>query len=146
MATIALYSNKINNMPSLISDVKRSVGDFKIELSNLKNKSLSINRNICNLDDVISSISACTQIQDQKIDSLESLQRNCEKFIENVVKIDNDVADLVNQRKDDFYNQYSYLKPECEKMAGKNFVMVLNQLDSGVKIIGSCWLQLCWLL
>lgn len=61
MATIALYASKINNMPSLIKDVKGSVIDLKSELSTLKNKSLSINQSICNLDDVISSISTSTQ-------------------------------------------------------------------------------------
>ena len=36
MATIALYANKINQMPGLIQDVKKSVVDYQSELSALK--------------------------------------------------------------------------------------------------------------
>ena len=98
MATIALYASKINNMPSLIKDVKKSVTDFKSELSNLKNKSLSVNKSICNLDDVISTISTSTQTQEQKVTSLESFQKNSEQFITDTARVDSGVADIVNQR------------------------------------------------
>lgn len=33
MATIALYADKINQMPGLIKDVKKSVTNYKSELS-----------------------------------------------------------------------------------------------------------------
>ena len=56
MATIALYANKINQMPGLIKDIKESVTEYKSELFALKTKTLAINKSICNLDDVISSI------------------------------------------------------------------------------------------
>jgi hypothetical protein len=46
---------------------------------------------------------------------LEDLQKNSEQFISDVVQTDNKVADLINQRKKDFYKEYSYLKPEYEK-------------------------------
>jgi hypothetical protein len=115
MATIKLHANKINRMSSLINDVKKSVSDYKSELSSLKTKTLKINSSVCNVDDVISSIQASTQTQDQTITSLENLQKNSEQFISDVVQTDNKVADLINQRKKDFYKEYSYLKPEYEK-------------------------------
>jgi len=40
MATITLYAGKINQMPGLIKDVKKSVIDLKSELSALKKKTL----------------------------------------------------------------------------------------------------------
>jgi hypothetical protein len=115
MSTIALYAGKINQMPWLISDVKKSVGEYKSELFSLKNKALSVNRSVCNLDEVISSIQTSTQTQEEKIAALESLSQHSETFISDVVRIDGDVADIINKNKDDFYNDYYYLKPDCEK-------------------------------
>ncbi len=46
MATIALYANKINQMPDLIKDIKQSVTDYKSELTALKTKTLSINKSL----------------------------------------------------------------------------------------------------
>lgn len=31
------------------------------------------------------------------------------------MRIDGDVADVINNSKYDFYDKYEYLKPECEK-------------------------------
>ena len=115
MATIALYAGKINQMPSLISDVKTSVNEYKSELFSLKAMALSVNKSVCDLDDVISSIQTSTQIQEEKIASLEEFQRNSEEFIEEVVRIDREVADVVNQNKEKFYEEYSYLNPNPEK-------------------------------
>ncbi len=121
MATIALYASKINNMPGLIQDVKKSVVDYQSELSALKKKSLQINKSVCNLDDIISSISTSTQTQEQEITSLENLSNNIEQFTSDVNRIDMDVADVINQRKDDFYNEYNYLKPDSEKNGWEKF-------------------------
>ncbi|WP_369011729.1 polymorphic toxin-type HINT domain-containing protein [Acetivibrio thermocellus] len=115
MATITLYAGKINQMPGLINEVKKSVVDYKSELSALRKKTLNINRSVCNLDEVISSIQASSQTQDRKIDSLEKFCSESEKFISEVVRIDEEVAELINKRKENFYKEYYYLKPESEK-------------------------------
>ncbi|ABN54033.1 protein of unknown function DUF1557 [Acetivibrio thermocellus ATCC 27405] len=115
MATITLYAGKINQIPGLINEVKKSVVDYKSELSALRKKTLNINRSVCNLDEVISSIQASSQTQDRKIDSLEKFCSESEKFISEVVRIDEEVAELINKRKENFYKEYYYLKPESEK-------------------------------
>ena len=119
MATIVLNRNKINQMPSLINNVKQTVSDFKSELITLKRKTLTINKSVCNLDDVIGSIQSSSQTQEQKIDSLDTFNQNSENFISDVVCIDCDARDVIRNRKDDFYEKYSYLKPECEKKTEK---------------------------
>ena len=124
MATIALYANKINHMPGLIQDVKKSVLNYKAELSALKNKSLKINQSICNMDDVVSSIQASSQTQEEKVTSLEAFRQSSEQFIEDTARIDSEVADVIRQRKDDFYEQYNYLKPKSEKS------WIENKLDT----------------
>ncbi len=112
MATIALYAKQINQMPGLIKDVKQSVTNYKSELTALQRKSLSINRSVCNLDSVISSIQSSTQTQEQTMASLDAFYQHSENFIADVVRIDGNLVDVINQRKDDFYDEYSYLKPE----------------------------------
>ena len=115
MATIALYADKMNQMSSLLKDAKKSVSDYQSELFSLKSRTLNINRSVCDLDDVIGSVQASTQLQEQKMDSLETLSRNVENFIADVVRIDDDAAEAINQSKEEFYDKYNYLKPKCEK-------------------------------
>ena len=115
MATIALYANQINQMPSLIADLKSSVSDYKTELSSLNTKALTIDSSICNLDAVISSLQSSTQTQEDKITSLESFHQATETFIAEAERIDNGVAELINKRKKEFYGSYTYLKPNSEK-------------------------------
>lgn len=115
MSTITLYAGKINQLPGLIKDVKAAVSDYKEDLFKLQNKSLTINKNVCDLDEVVNSIKASTKTQEDKIVSLDTLKSQSEEFVSEVVRIDEDVADIINERKDEFYEEYSYLKPECEK-------------------------------
>jgi len=74
MATITLYAGKINQMPGLINEVKKSVVDYKSELSALRKKTLNINRSVCNLDEVISSIQASSRLRIEKLIHLKILQ------------------------------------------------------------------------
>jgi len=122
MATIALYAGKVNLMPGLLKETKQSVTDYKAELTTLKSKTLSINKSICDLEEVISSIQASTQIQEDFIDSLDTFEQNTEEFIEEVVRIDRDVADIVRKRKEEFYEAFSYLKPEAEKNLWEKYI------------------------
>lgn len=130
MATIALYQGKINNMPGLIKDVKSSVTDFKSELFTIKNKSLQVNQGVCNLNDIISLLSTSTQTQEQKVDSLEAFQKDCEQFIDDTASVDSNVAGVINKNKSDFYSQYSYLKPDSERNLLEN---LWNGFKSGLE-------------
>lgn len=115
MSTITLYASKVNQMSSLINNAKQSVKDYKSELNSLKLKLFTIDRSVCNVDDVISSIKSSTQTQEDKIESLESLNENINEYISDVVTIDQNAADAINQSKNDFYDKYEYLKPDIEK-------------------------------
>ena len=115
MATIALYAGKMNQMSSLIGEVKKSVDDYSSELFSLKSKTLNIRKSVCDLDDVIGMIQASTEIQEKKIESLENFSQKIEEFTAEAVRIDEEVSVIVNQNKEDFYNKYNYLKPDAEK-------------------------------
>ena len=136
MATITLYSGKINQMSSLINKAKTSVKSYKSDLKSLKSKVLSIDESICDVDDVISSIKSSTKMQEDKIETLENLKQDINDFISDVVRIDGDAAEAINKSKDDFYNKYEYLTPECEKSGWEKF-------KDGCKKVGE-WCQEHW--
>ena len=115
MATIALYAGKMNHMSSLLGEVIKSVDDYSSELFSLKSKALNIRKSVCDLDDVIRMIQASTEIQEKKIESLENLNQKTEEFTAEVVRIDEEVAVVIDQSKENFYNKYNYLKPDAEK-------------------------------
>lgn len=142
MATIALYAGKMNHMPNLVKDVRSSVKDLKSELATIMSKSQSIDRNICELDDIIYSISASTRIQEEKMNALDSLREGVEQFALEVEKIDSNVADKINEGKEDFYDKYYYLKPGCEKSLLEN---MWNSCKSGLKSAAE-WCKEHWKL
>ena len=136
MATITLYSGKINQMPSLINEAKKSVKDYKTELNRLKSKVMKIDSSICNVDDLINSIKTSTETQEDKIESLDKLKDKVNDFISDVLRIDGDAAEAINKSKDDFYDEYYYLKPECEKSGWEKF-------KDGCKKVGE-WCKEHW--
>lgn len=123
-------------MPSLINDAKKSVREYKSDLKSLKTKVLTIDNSVCNVDDVIDSIKSSTQTQGDKIDALDKLKKDVNEFVSDVVRIDGDAADAINKSKDDFYDEYYYLKPECEKSGWEKF-------KDGCKKIGE-WCKEHW--
>lgn len=136
MATITLYAGKVNQMSSLINDAKKAVKEYKFDLKSLKSKVLKIDSSICNVDDVISSIKSSTQTQEDKIDALDKLKKDVNEFISDVVRIDGDAADAINQSKNDFYEKYEYLKPDCEKS------WLEEKIDNACEWCKECWKEL----
>ena len=121
MATIALYAGKMNQMTSLIGEVKKSVDDYSSELFSLKLKAVNIRKSVCNLDDVIGMVQTSTQIQEQKAESLEAFSQKTEEFTAEAARIDEDAAAVIKQNKENFYNKYNYLKPDAEKSDWEEF-------------------------
>ena len=137
MATIALYAGKMNQMPSLIGEVRKSVDDYSSELFSLKSKTLNIRKSVCDLDDVIGMVQTSTQIQEQKMESLETIRQKTEEFVEEAVRIDEDAAAVINQNKENFYNKYNYLKPDAEKSGWEEF------WDDAAKWCKEHWESIC---
>ena len=136
MATIELYKDKINSMSNYIQQAKNAVSDFCVDLSALKSKILGINSSVC--DNIVSSISSSSQTQEQQIAGLEATQKEVNTFIDLTIDRDNSAADAVSKAKDDFYKEYSYLKPEWEKSGWEKFC-------DGLKKVGD-WCKEHWKL
>lgn len=113
MATIALYSKYFHQMPLLLKDVKSSVLTCQTELLSLNAQLLTISSSVCDVGDVINSVQALTQLQEQKVSSIDSIAQNSDNFITEVVSRDDSVMTLINQRKCDFYA--AYIRGESSK-------------------------------
>ena len=107
--------------PHLFKMLKGLLQIINLSCLFLKKKSLQINQSVCNLSDVLSSISTSTKTQEDTMHALDHFQKESEHFAAEVQKVDMDVADIVNQRKNDFYDQYNYLKPDSEKNGWEKF-------------------------
>ena len=141
MATIELYKDKINSMSNYIEQAKNAVSDFCVDLSALKSKILGINSSVC--DNVVSSISSSSQTQEQQIEGLEATQKEVNAFIDLTINRDNAAATAVTKAKDDFYKEYSYLKPECEKSGWEKFCDGLKKVGDWCK---DHWKEICLVL
>ena len=136
MATITLYAEESNYMPGLLQNVKKAVIDYKTELVTLKTKIMNINQRVCDLEHISDCIRSSTQIQEKKANAFEVFERNNEEFTLEVEVIDGEVAEVINQRKADFYEAYSYLKPEAEKSIWEDFCEELQSVGE--------WCQAHW--
>lgn len=79
--------------------MEKSVDKLKTELSDLQKKAYNVGTDVCNLSEVISSIQASAQTQENRIAELENFQTNSEEFINEVIRIDNNIADTINQNR-----------------------------------------------
>ena len=136
MATIALYAGRINQVSGQVSGAKKAVGSLKTQLDTLKKKCEKVNASVCNIDDVIRSISASTRTQEAKAEMLETLGEDIEQFVKDTAQIDENVADVIDTGKDNFYDQYSHVKPDCEKTMWEKF-------KKGMKTVGE-WCKDHW--
>ena len=138
MATITLFANKINDLPELVRNARSSVDIFKEDLSSLITSALKVDGDVCSLEDTISSLRSSTDTQEDKIDALENIADDIEDFIDEVVSVDEDAADAITQSKDDFYDEYPYLKPDCEKSGWEQFLDDLKDIGEWCKK-EKCW-------
>ncbi len=121
MATITLYAGKGNQMSGLLDNAKKSVNEYVHELGSLKRNLLMVDSSICNVEDVMDSVNASTKTKEEKAESLEALRTEVEGFLADVVAIDQSVAEAINRSKEEFYDEHSYLKPDCEKSNWEKF-------------------------
>ncbi len=112
MPTITLGANRINQMPVLLTNTSSAVKGYKSNLEEFRLNLLTIDSSVCNLEDVISSVKASTEIQEVKRESLDRLNQDVSNFVTDVVQIDEDVADIINRSRDDFYDKYYVKTPK----------------------------------
>lgn len=121
MPTITICAGKANLVPGLLGDAKRSVRDYIAGLKSLEARILTIDGGVCNMDDVIRSIRSSAQIQEAKVEALGAQEESVGEFVDDIVRIDGEVANIINRGKENFYEEHPYLMPDCEKTNWKRF-------------------------
>ena len=127
MATITLYKDKLNGVGGLIDNIVKSSNNLETQLGTLKSTLQGVNSSTYDLQDTVNSISSSSKTEKEKVSDLKKLNKQVTKFITTTVNRDNSVRDEINKSKKDFYSQYSYLKPECEKNAIEKIVDKVEQ-------------------
>jgi hypothetical protein len=123
-------------MPTQNNEFKQAVTDYKSELGRIRQKVLSIDSSVCDMDDVLSLIQSSTQLQEDTEASLDTFNNNLTLFTSEVVRIDNEVADLIRERTDKFYESYPHLKPEVNI---SNWQALIITLPSASEWIEGQW-------
>lgn len=139
MATITLFANKINDLPELVRNARSSVDTFKEDLSSLITSALKVDGDVCSLEDTISSLRSSTDTQEDKSSVVGNIADDIERFSSEVVSVDDDVAEVITSSKDNFYDTYDYLTPECEQEEKSWW----EKFKDGLKAVGE-WCKEHW--
>ncbi|MGN0470849.1 MAG: hypothetical protein ACI4GV_08045 [Acutalibacteraceae bacterium] len=73
------------------------------------------------------------QRENDKSTALSTAYDKLETFLSNVSEVDKKVSEKIKELKDDFYNKYKYLKPDCEK----------NFWDKAKDVVKAIWKGIC---
>lgn len=115
MATIKLFASGINQMPELFSQVSSAVTDLRSELMSLRSKAHQIDNSVCNVEDAQALFLQSEFYCDDLNTRLRKNRTGIEEFISLTVSVDQRAGDYITTSKERFYDQYDYLKPDCEK-------------------------------
>ena len=115
MATIALYKDKINRVGFQLESVINSSDKLSSQLNVLKNTLQGVDSSTCDLQDAVESITSSTKSESDKVEDVRRLNTKLSEFINTAVERDDSARSKIVREKNEFYEKYSYLKPDCEK-------------------------------
>lgn len=115
MAIISLSKTSIDVMADLVDGASLAVDGFCDQLISLGQMTALVNEEVYDLSVVRAEIQASTEIQVDKSSAIISFGVSIDVYASDVIRIDEDVEDLINERKEEFYEEYEYLKPDCER-------------------------------
>lgn len=93
---------------------RQTTSNLVNQLNSLKSK-VDVACTVANVDTSRQQVSNAKNREETKKSSLTLIYNKLDKLILNTAKVDIRVSEKVQERKDDFYKKYSYLKPDCEK-------------------------------
>lgn len=115
MSTIQLTSGRVNQMTEMFSRMSSTFDSFISTGSSLMRKFTSFDGGVINIDDIQQTLQSLIDKQEDEKVSVDDLIAENDEFIDTVILRDDSAADAVNDRKNDFYEKYQYLKPDSEK-------------------------------
>ena len=121
MATIELTTSRVNLMSDKYLTLKGYISAFKTSNETMKTSTFLFDDCICNAETIRNNIQITVDKQETELTSIDGLIEETDEFFDLVLSKDEEVANEIENRKDDFYEEYDYLKPDCEKSSWENF-------------------------
>ncbi|SFD35550.1 hypothetical protein, partial [Ruminococcus albus] len=98
--------SKLNIYDSTVQDLKHTVAGVGCENDG------QVSNDLGNaIDDIVNS----QESKEDKKKKINDLKNKLETFVNNAVQHERAAADKIREKKKDFYKNYSYLEPDCEK-------------------------------
>jgi len=98
--------SKLNVYDSTVQDLRNTVAGVGCEENNQVSSDLS---------DAIDAIVDSEESKEDKKKKINDLKDKLETFVNDAVQHERAAADKIREKKKDFYKNYSYLEPDCEK-------------------------------
>lgn len=117
--TIALHKSKFDGLGSVLDKFCSCLGGYNATLNELKRSAGAVDGSTCNLEEVINDISNSEESKEEKVKRAKELKSKLDTFVKNAVKHESDAADEIKKKKEDFYKDHEFLRPDCEKVFGK---------------------------
>ena len=96
-----------SDISKFISNVDSVISSFKT----VKNEIYDVNSGTTNLQEALDNVEARINLEEEKKESAQKVQRKAENFLDLVVRIDKQVAEDVNKNKEAFYKTNPWLRP-----------------------------------
>ena len=96
-----------SDISKFISNVDSVISSFKT----VKNEIYDVNGGTTNLQEALDNVEARINLEEEKKESAQKVQRKAENFLDLVVRIDKQVAEAVNKNKEAFYKTNPWLRP-----------------------------------
>ncbi|GEM_PF-1326140 len=119
MATITLHKSEFDGIGSILDKLCSCFGNYDSTIKDLKRTASAVDSTTCDLTEVIDDIANSEESKEEKVKKAKALNQKIETFVNSAVKHENDAAEEIKKKKEDFYKTYKYLKPDCEKLFGK---------------------------
>jgi len=95
------------NMSGFISDAESVISSFKA----VSSKVHDLNGGVGSLQGAVDDISSRIQLEEEKREAAITVQKKSNDFLDLAIRVDKQVASLVNKNKDEFYKTNPWMKP-----------------------------------
>ena len=95
------------NMSGFISDAESVISSFKA----VSSKVHDLNGGVGSLQGAVDNLSSRIQLEEEKKEAAITVQKKSNDFLDLAIRVDKQVASLVNKNKDEFYKTNPWLKP-----------------------------------
>ena len=111
----------VSQFQSGMKNYIKKTGDVISSFTTVKNKTYNLNGGVGNLQDALDGISARVHTEEARERAAERVQKKANDFLDLAVRVDKEVATLVNKNKEEFYRTNPWLKPSWTQDAKKFF-------------------------